>query len=137
MDGHKKWGSPVIVTVACPMAFIDGANQLAMCLGLGPGDANTYVAATWQDADGSQYSVASFDASGEWIAAAQTALTRPAWDVGQIIDMTAASEAQALIAYSESVVAATPSAITVLGGPAGVVALLEMGLTPIVVGDVP
>lgn len=30
------------VTIACPEALIGDANQLALCLGLGPEDAQTY-----------------------------------------------------------------------------------------------
>ena len=38
------------LTIACPEALRDDANQLAMVLGYGPSDAETYVALNWQDA---------------------------------------------------------------------------------------
>ena len=40
------------LTIACPEALRDDANQLAMVLGYGPSDAETYVAMNWQDAGG-------------------------------------------------------------------------------------
>ena len=40
------------LTIACPEALRDDANQLAMVLGYGPSDAETYVALNWQDAGG-------------------------------------------------------------------------------------
>ena len=38
------------LTIACPEALRDDANQLAMVLVYGPSDAETYVALNWQDA---------------------------------------------------------------------------------------
>ena len=40
------------LTIACPDALRDDANNLAMVLGYRPDDAETYVALNWQDAGG-------------------------------------------------------------------------------------
>jgi len=40
------------ITIPCPEALRDDANNLAMVLGYGPSDAETYVALNWQDVDG-------------------------------------------------------------------------------------
>ena len=37
------------ITIACPEALRDDANQLAMVLGYGPDDAETYGELNWQD----------------------------------------------------------------------------------------
>ena len=42
------------LTIACPNALRDDANQLAMVLGYGPADAETYGELNWQDAGGQQ-----------------------------------------------------------------------------------
>ena len=40
------------LTIACPATLRSDANNLAMVLGYGPDDAETYVALNWQDAGG-------------------------------------------------------------------------------------
>ena len=40
------------LTIACPDAVRDDANNLAMVLGYRPDDAETYVGLNWQDAGG-------------------------------------------------------------------------------------
>ena len=69
--------SKIRITVACPDAMRDDANALAMVLAEGPDDGATYGAAHWQDAQGNTYAVASFEASPEWVQAAQGTLSRP------------------------------------------------------------
>ena len=61
------------ITIACPDALRDDANQLAMVLGYGRGDAQTYVDLNWQDADGNLYACASLPVSDTFTSAAQTA----------------------------------------------------------------
>jgi len=39
------------ITIACPDALRNDANNLAMVLGYGPDDAETYVGLNWQDAE--------------------------------------------------------------------------------------
>ena len=38
------------LTIACPATLRSDTNQLAMVLGYGPDDVQTYVALNWQDA---------------------------------------------------------------------------------------
>lgn len=82
------------ITIACPAALIGDANQLALCLGLGPDDAMTYGAPVWQDAGGALYAVASAIVSEGFIAAAASPLVAPPWGA----DLAAAARAQAAIA---------------------------------------
>lgn len=116
------------ITVACPEALVPDANHLAMCLAFGPEDANTYVGLNWQDAVGNLYAASSFEAREEWVAAAQASLTRPAWDTDQIIDMVAASRAQAALVFSTEAIPASPVALTAIAGPEALGALAMMGL---------
>ena len=46
------------LTIACPATIRSDANNLAMILGYGPDDAETYVALNWQDAGGNLYASA-------------------------------------------------------------------------------
>ena len=81
------------VTIACPEELIEDANQLALCLGLGPEDAQTYGEAVWQDAAGRRYAVASALVSHRFVAVAASELAEPPWGA----DMTAARRAQAAL----------------------------------------
>lgn len=127
------------ITVACPDAMRDDANQLAMVLGHGPDDGKTYGALNWQDAQGNLYAVASFEARAEWVTAAQSALQRPAWDVwvdgdGYIINMTGAERAQAALVFwsgDGAVPRAGPAILVSVGGMSASSALAAMGLTPV------
>ena len=119
------------ITVSCPQALIPQANQLAMCLAFSEADSRTYGALNWQDANGNTYAAASFLAPPEWITAAQSPLVRPDWDTDQIIDMDAAAEAQAALVFSTEAIAASPNALTAIGGMEGIEALAAMGLTPV------
>jgi hypothetical protein len=123
------------ITAAVPEALIPDGNQLAMAIGLGPADGQTYVIPNWQDADGNRYAAASFEARPEWVEAAQQPLVRPAWDTDEIIDMDAASRAQAAMVFSTEPVAATPGQITAIGGMPGLAALAAMGLTAVEADD--
>ena len=81
------------VTIACPEALIGDANQLALCLGLGPEDAQTYGAAIWQDVAGNRYALASAVVGHRFVAVAAAALPEPPWGA----DMPAARRAQAAL----------------------------------------
>ena len=59
------------LTIACPELMRDDSNQLAMILGYGPADAETYVALNWQDADGNLYACASLPVSDAFTTTAQ------------------------------------------------------------------
>jgi hypothetical protein len=133
------------LTVSCPEALRDDANQLAMVLAFGPPDANTYGALNWQDSEGNLYAAASFIAQPEWIAGATNTLQRPEWDTEEIIDMQAANRAQAALAVwlggdSEDVLhppQANPDALTVVAGDDGLAALAAMGLVQVPAPDFP
>ena len=75
------------LTIACPEALRDDANNLAMVLGYRPDDAETYVGLNWQDAAGNLYACASLIVSDTFTTTAQSGLQRPSWDVDNIIEM--------------------------------------------------
>ena len=116
------------LTIACPDALRDDANNLAMVLGYGPSDAETYVALNWQDADGNLYACASLIVSDTFVSKAQSTLSRPAWDVDNIIDMDAARRAQAALVFSLTPVAAMPDKLTACAGDDALATLAAMGL---------
>jgi hypothetical protein len=120
------------LTAACPEAFVGDANQLAMCLAFGPADGETYrVPGAWQDVAGQRYSAASWEAGEDWLAAAQSPLTRPGWDTAELIDLDAAARAQAAVLLMTEPRPATPGALTVMVGMPGTDALAAMGLVPV------
>jgi hypothetical protein len=118
------------VTAAAPEALTYECNQLAMCLAYSIADGETYVGLNWQDIDGNLYSAASWEASEAWVEGASQPLVRPAWDTTNVIDMDAATTAQAALVFSQETTLAMPDKLTALGGPDAVVALAAMGLTP-------
>jgi len=123
------------ITIACPDALRDDANNLAMVLGYGPSDAETYVALNWQDAGGNLYACASLTVSDAFTATAQSGLQRPAWDVDNIIDMDAAQRAQAALVFSLTPVTAMPDKLTACAGDDALAVLAAMGLTQVEVDE--
>ena len=123
------------LTIACPEALRDDANQLAMVLGYGPSDAETYVALNWQDADGNLYACASLIVSDTFVSTAQSTLSRPTWDVDNIIDMDAARRAQAALVVSLTPVTAMPNKLTACAGDDALAVLAAMGLTRVEVDE--
>jgi len=119
------------LTIACPNALRDDANNLAMVLGYRPDDAETYVALNWQDADGNLYAVASLPVSDAFTTAAQSGLQRPSWDTDNIIDMDAARRAQAALVFSLTPVTAMPDKLTACAGDDALAVLAAMGLTQV------
>ena len=119
------------LTIACPDALRDDANQLAMVLGYRPDDAGTYVGLNWQDADGNLYACASLIVSDTFVSTAQSTLSRPTWDVDNIIDMDAARRAQAALVFSLDPVAAMPDKLTACAGDDALATLATMGLTQV------
>jgi len=117
------------LTIACPDALRDDANNLAMILGYGPDDAATYVALNWQDADGNLYACASLTVSDAFTTTAQSGLQRPAWDTDNIISMAAANRAQAALVFSLTPVTAMPDKLTTCVGDDALATLAAMGLT--------
>jgi hypothetical protein len=120
------------VTAACPLALIADGNALAMCLAYGPADGDTFrVPPPWQDAAGHLYSAASWEASETWLASLSAPVTRPAWDVDELIDMDAATRAQAALILTAEALAADPARIVAIVGMDGPAALAAMGLVPV------
>jgi len=119
------------ITIACPDALRDDANQLAMVLSYGPDDAETYVALNWQDAGGNLYACASLIVSDTFTTTAQSGLQRPAWDVDNIIDMAGSNRAQAALVFSLTPVAAMPDKLTACVGDDALAVLAAMGLTQV------
>ena len=119
------------LTIACPDALRADGNHFAMVLGYGPSDAETYVALNWQDADGNLYACASLIVSDTFVSKAQSTLSRPAWDVDNIIDMDAARRAQAALVFSLTPVAAMPDKLTACAGDDALATLAAMGLSQV------
>ena len=119
------------ITIACPAAWRPDANQLAMVLGYGPSDAETYGELNWQDADGNLYACASLPVSDTFTTTAQSGLQRPAWDTDNIIDMDAARRAQAALVFSLTPVTAMPDKLTACVGDDALATLAAMGLTQV------
>ena len=116
------------VTIACPEALISDANQLALCLGLGPDDVRTYGAAEWQDAAGNRYAVASALVGASFTSAAASPLQVPPWGA----DMAAAARAQALVRLS---VPADPGHIAAILEDEAQAAIAVLGLTRVEMTD--
>ena len=125
------------LTAACCVTIADDASHLAMCLGQSDADAQTYVNAGWQDADGNLYAAASF-LFASMTQDPQQALQRPGWDTEPyVVNMTGAARAQAALVIWDRegpVPHAAPGQITVVGGMAGPEALAAMGLSAVEMG---
>ena len=129
------------ITIACPAAHADDANQLAMVLGYGPADGLTYSNVGYQDALGNLYACASLPVGDSFVSTATSPLVRPEWDVEPYqVNMAGATRAQALVVFWEPVTEeggnsepplATPDAITAVIGEDGVAMLKAMGLVAI------
>jgi len=119
------------LTIACPEALRDDANQLAMVLGYGPDDAETYVALNWQDAAGNLYACASLIVSDAFTTVAQSGLQRPSWDTDSHVNMDAARRAQAALVFSLTPVMALPDKLTACVGDDALATLAAMGLTQV------
>jgi len=119
------------LTIACPKALRDDANQIAMVLGYGPDDAETYVALNWHDVDGNLYACASLPVSDTFTTTAQSGLQRPAWNTDNHVNMDAARRAQAALVFSLTPVTAMPDKLTACAGDDALATLAAMGLTQV------
>ena len=119
------------LTIACPEALRDDANNLAMVLGYGPSDAETYGSLNWLDTAGNLYACASLIVSDTFTTTAQSGLQRPSWDVDNIIEMDAARRAQAALVFSLTPVTAMPDKLTACVGDDALATLAAMGLTQV------
>ena len=119
------------LTIACPDTLRDDANNLAMILGYGHDDAETYGSLNWLDTAGNLYACASLTVSDTFTTAAQSGLQRPSWDVDNIIDMDVARRAQAVLVFSLTPVTAMPDKLTACVGDDALAVLAAMGLTQV------
>jgi hypothetical protein len=119
------------LTIACPDALRDDANNLAMVLGYGPSDALTYGELNWQDEDGNLYACASLPVSDTFTTTAQTALQRPVWDTDNTVNMAGANRAQAALVFSLDPVAAMPDKLTACAGDNALATIAAIGLTQV------
>jgi len=119
------------LTIACPAALRSDANNLAMVLGYGPSDAETYGELNWQDAGGNLYACASLTVSDTFTTAAQSGLQRPAWDTDNHVSMAAANRAQAALVFSLEAVEVAPDKLTACVGDDALATLAAMGLTQV------
>ena len=117
------------ITIACPDALRDDANNLAMVLGYGPSDAETYVALNWLDTAGNLYACASLPVSDAFTTTAQSGLQRPSWDTDNHVNMAGANRAQAALVFSLTPVTAMPDKLTACAGDDALAVLATMGLT--------
>ena len=119
------------LTIACPAPLRDDANNLAMVLGYGPDDAETYVALNWLDTADNLYACASLIVSDTFVSTAQSTLSRPAWDTDSHVNMAAANRAQAALVFSLEAVEVAPDKLTACAGDDALATLAAMGLTQV------
>ena len=99
-------------TIAAPAAHIQSANQLALCLGESSADDQSFTVASYQDAQGNLYAVASTVAKPIFAQLAGQPLQAP--DHAPDMDVEAATRAQALLQINGG--KATPDVIAVILG---------------------
>jgi len=99
-------------TIATPAACIPDANQLALCLGESTQDDRTFTVASYQDASGNLYAVASTVTKPIFAEMAGQPLQAP--EHAPDMDLAAATRAQALLQINGGI--ATPDVIAVILG---------------------
>ena len=99
-------------TIAAPIAHIPDANQLALCLGESSADDHTFTSASYQDAVGNLYAVASTVAKPIFAQMAGQPLQAP--DHAPGMNLAAATRAQALLQINGGI--ASPDVIAVILG---------------------
>ena len=99
-------------TIAAPVNHMPDANQLALALGESSADDQTFTSASYQDAGGNLYSVASTVANLIFAELAGQPLQAP--DHAPDMDLAAATRAQALLQINGGI--ATPDVIAVILG---------------------
>jgi len=123
------------LTIACPAPLRDDANNLAMVLGYGPDDAETYGSLNWLDTAGNLYACASLPVSDTFTTTAQSGLQRPSWDTDSHVNMAAANRAQAALVFSLEAVEVAPDKLTACVGDDALATLAAMGLTQVEVDE--
>ena len=124
------------LTIACPATLRSDANQLAMVLGYGPDDAETYGGLNWQDAGGNLYACASLTVSDTFTTTAQSGLQRPSWDTDNHVNMAGANRAQSALVSSQTPVTAMPDKLTACAGDDALATLAAMGPTQVEVDGI-
>jgi hypothetical protein len=99
-------------TIATPLAHIPDANQLALFLGESTQDDRTFTVASYQDASGNLYAVASTVTKPIFVEMAGQPLQAPDHTPG--MDLAAATRAQALLQINGGI--ASPDVIAVILG---------------------
>ena len=99
-------------TIATPESLIADANKLALCLGESTQDERTFTVASYQDASGNLYAVASTVAKPIFAQIAGQPLQAP--DHAPDMDLAAATRSQALLQINGGI--ATPDVIAVILG---------------------
>jgi len=99
-------------TIAAPINHIPDANQLALCLGESTQDDQTFNTASYQDASGNLYAVASTVTKPIFAELAGQPLKAP--DHAPDMDIEAATRAQALLQINGGI--ASPDVIAVILG---------------------
>ena len=99
-------------TIAAPAAHISDATQLALCLGESTQDDRTFTVASYQDASGNLYAVASTVAKPIFAQIAGQPLQAP--DHAPDMDLAAATRSQALLQINGGT--ASPDVIAVILG---------------------
>ena len=117
-------------TIATPAAHIPDANQLALALGESSADDQTFSTASYQDAQGNLYAVASTVAKPIFAQMAGQPLKAP--DHSPDMDLVAATRAQGMLQINNGI--ANPDVIAVILGDNTENAkdhIEALGLTPI------
>jgi hypothetical protein len=120
------------VTIVVPEAMIAQANALALVLGRGPADVNTFKQANFQDTPGNRYAVASTVAREIFVTAAGSPLVAP--DFAPDVDLALAGQAQAMLTIYDPVenpATASPTHILTIIHEDSQLALQLAGVTPI------
>jgi hypothetical protein len=117
------------LTLAVPESLITEANQLALIMGESAADVNTFTIATWQDAGGNLYAVASAVSKPIVVQALSTGLPDPLPSHAENADIALAQQAlDAIVVFDTGVLADTDIIVLAIDNDP-LTALAEMGLT--------
>lgn len=126
----------MMLTIIVPEAHMAAANHLGMCKGYSEADGLSYRGANWQASDSSLYSTTSL-MSSQFAVDPMTPCERPEWDTEEVVDLTQATAAQAMIQlYTPSDPDSAkptlgPDTIVVVRGPLPLDALAMMGIVAV------
>lgn len=132
----------MMLTIIVPEAHMTAANHLGMCKGYSEADGLSYRGANWTDAEGNLYSTTSL-MSSQFAADPMVPCERPEWDTEEVVDLTQATAAQAMIqVYTPSDPDSVnptlgPDTIVVVRGPLPLDALAMMGISAVSQDETP